>query len=283
MNRKLSLKQTRLIAALAGTLIISIAASAFFYSREGAQNSAFFSQNLSATPDHTTALKELFGVTDPSGKVRISANELSSIWFEQSFNVGTDTLHVIFTKTQEVDPQTGAVIDAHAQGVKVGAITYKQVDDDWQVISKQAKFGDFGEWGDAPAVAQAEMLQLSPDNIAFMIETGGGMGGFFESGKALFAYSKNGWRDLGYVQTDADNSGACDESAEQASFDGGGSIPCWSYTGTISTVPGKNAEYPDLLVTRTGTESGEDGVSIKPAKNVTYIFNGEKYVDSSKL
>jgi hypothetical protein len=283
MNQKLSLKQARLIAALAGALIISIAVSVFFYSREDGQDSAFLPQNLSAAPEHTAALSELFGITDSSGKVRISANELSSIWFEQSFSLGNDELHVIFTKTQEVDPQSGAIVKAHAQGVKVGAITYQQTDGQWQVVSKQPKFGDFGEWGDVPEVKQAEILQLSPENIAFMIDAGGGMGGFFESGKALFAYSKNSWRDLGYVQTDADNSGACDESSERAPSDESGSIPCWRYTGTLSIVPGENAEYPDLLVTRTGTESGENGVSIVPAKSVTYVFNGEKYVDASKL
>lgn len=279
MPQKLSLKQSRLIAILAGALIISIAASVFFYSREDGQDSASLSQDLSTMPDHTTALNELFGITDSSGKVRISANELSSIWFEQSFSLGNDEFHVIFTKTQEIDPQSGAIVKAHAQGVKVGAITYKQVDGQWQAVSRQPKFGDFGEWGDVPEVKQADILQLSPENIAFMIDAGGGMGGFFESGKALFAYSKDSWRDLGYVQTNADNSGACDE----APSDEGGSIPCWSYTGTISIVPGENAEYPDLLVTRTGTESGENGVSVVPAKNVTYVFNGEKYVDTSKL
>lgn len=279
MNQKLSLKQSRLIAVLAGALIISIAVSVFFYSRQDGQDSAFLSQNLSAVPDHTAALSELFGITDSGGKVRISANELSSIWFGQSFSLGDDELHVIFTKTQEVDPQSGAIVKAHAQGVKVGAITYKLVDGQWQVVSRQPKFGDFGEWGDVPEVKQAEILQLSPENIAFMIDAGAGMGGFFESGKALFVYSKNSWRDLGYIQTDANNSGACDE----APSDEGGSMPCWSYTGTISIVPGENAEYPDLLVIRTGTESGENGVSIVPAKNVTYVFNGEKYVDASKL
>ncbi|MEF3076663.1 hypothetical protein V2P20_16660 [Methylobacter sp. Wu1] len=279
MNQKLSVKQSRLIAVLAGALIISIAVSVFFYSRQDGQDSAFLSQNLSAVPDHTAALSELFGIPDSGGKVRISANELSSIWFEQSFSLGNDEFHVIFTKTQEIDPQSGAIVKAHAQGVKVGAITYKRIDSQWQAVSKQPKFGDFGEWGDVPEVKQAEILQLSPENIAFMLDAGGGMGGFFESGKALFAYSKNSWRDLGYVQTDADNSGACDE----APSDEGGSMPCWRYTGTISIVPGENAEYPDLLITRTGTESGENGVSIVPAKNVTYVFNGEKYVDASKL
>jgi hypothetical protein len=283
MNQKLSLKQSRLIAVLAGALIISIAASVFFYSREDGQDSALLPQNLSAMPDHTTALSELFGIADSSGKVRVSANELSSIWFGQSFSLGSDEFHVIFTKTQEVDPQSGAIVKAHAQGVKVGAITYKQIDGQWQVVSRQPKFGDFGEWGDVPEVKQAEILQLSAENIAFMVDAGGGMGGFFESGKALFAYSKNSWRDLGYVQTNADNSGACDEPSGQAPSDEGGSIPCWSYTGTISIVPGENAEYPDLLVTRTGTASGENGVSIVPAKSVTYVFNGEKYVDASKL
>jgi hypothetical protein len=283
MKQKLSLKQSKLIAILVGVLIITLAISVFFYIQESKKNSEFLLQNHSGKPDHITALKDLFGAADPSGKVRGSANELSSIWFEQSFKLGSDDFHVVFAKTQEVDPQTGAIVEAHAQGVKVGAVTYKQTDSRWQVVSKQPKFGDFGEWGDASEVKQAEILQLSPDTIVFMIDTGAGMGGFFESGKVLFAYSKNNWRDLGYVQTDADNSGICDETSKQAFSDKGDSIPCWSYTGTISAVSGQNTEYPDLLVTRTGTESGENGVSIVPAKNVIYIFNGEKYIDASKL
>lgn len=56
-------------------------------------------------------------------------------------------------------------------------------------------------------------------------------------------------------------------------------LPCYSYKGVISVVNGSSSDYPDLLVTRTGTEDQENGGRIVPAKNVTYIFNDVEYVN----
>lgn len=53
-------------------------------------------QNGSQVPLSLNALKELYGVSDPSGKVKTAYDKLSSVWFEQSFKNGKDNLHVIF-------------------------------------------------------------------------------------------------------------------------------------------------------------------------------------------
>lgn len=211
------------------------------------------------------ALKELYGVTDPSGKVKSASNKQSSIWFEQSFKDGNDNLHVVFIKTQSLDEQ-GEIDGCHGCSAEIGAVTYKQANDNWQLISKQQKITEIGSYGDAPAITQAEILQLSSDKIAFLIEDGYSNQGQTDSGKDLLVFSKNNWRDIGVVITDSDDSGNCEE---------GDVKHCFSYEGKISVISG-NKEYPDLLVTKTGTEKNGKG-NVIPAKNSVYVFNGNSY------
>ncbi|MEI6708793.1 MAG: lysozyme inhibitor LprI family protein [Methylococcales bacterium] len=277
MDQKPLSKQTIIIGALSGILIVGVAA--FFYTQyknqtqEITKPSVAQAPNAIKTPDHETAMKDLFGVTDPSGEVKTGDEALSSFWFEQSFKEGTDDIHVIFFKTQSIDEE-GEPYQSHAQGVDVGAITYKQIANQWQIISKQTKFGEAGSWGDVPETT-TEIMQLSPNVLVLMVDSSYSGQGYVDEGEMLFAFSKNTWRDIGYVQTGGDNSGDCDD--ESAGLEGLGA--CWSYKGKISTVAGKNPDYPDLLVTRTGTESSTERGEVITAKNVSYVFNGEKYIN----
>jgi uncharacterized protein YecT (DUF1311 family) len=277
MDQKPSSKQTIIIGVLSGALLVGVGAFLYYqYKNQPKEtvNSAIVPiVNSVKTPDHIIAMKDLFGVTDPSGEVKTGDEALSSFWFEQSFQEGADKLHVIFFKTQSVD-EFGEPYQSHAQGVDVGAITYKLIADQWQVISKQTKFGEAGSWGDVPETT-AQTLQLSPGVLVFMVDSSYSGQGYVDESKMLFAYSKNAWHDIGYIQTGGDNSGDCDD--ESTGLEGLGA--CWSYKGKISVLAGKNVEYPNLLVTRTGTVSGEHRGEIIPAKNVTYIFNGEKYIN----
>jgi hypothetical protein len=230
-------------------------------------------------PSNETALKELFGVSDPSGKVKTAPDKLTNFWFEHSIKVGTNNLHVKFFATQSLD-ESGQPVDAHASGVDVGAITYKQNSNQWEVVSKQPQFGAAGSWGKVDEV-KPEVLQLSPNSLAVMLDASGGMGGWFDEGKTIFVFAQNSWHDVGYVQTGGDNSGTCDENEPPEGIkDGAG--PCYSYKGAISVVNGSTSEYPDLLVTRTGTESKEHRGALIPAKNVTYIFKDGKYINPNE-
>jgi hypothetical protein len=57
---------------------------------------------------------------------------------------------------------------------------------------------------------------------------------------------------------------------------------CWSYKGEISIKTRNKSEYPDLLVSLTGTEQGKDKMHVIPVNRVVkYVFNGEKYIEST--
>jgi hypothetical protein len=67
----------------------------------------------------------------------------------------------------------------------------------------------------------------------------------------------------------------------QSKICGADNKKCWSYEGKISVVS-SNKEYPDILVTKTGTEIDDKG-DIVPAKNVTYSFDGKEYLSETAL
>lgn len=228
-------------------------------------------------PDPKTALTELFGSAFNGESIRTASGERASPWFEQSFSIGSDQHHAVFSKTQQLDPETGAPLDSHVQGVSVGAITYRLDKDGWRLIGKQIGIGEIGSWGEAPKVEQAEILNLSPSKIAFLIDFDYGMGGYLDEGKVLFGFDGARWQNLGFVQTGGNNEGACDETPSAS----GVTIPCWSYTGTISVLPEIHRGYPDLLVERTGTQSGDDRHPIQPVTNAIYRFDGENYADTT--
>jgi hypothetical protein len=233
-------------------------------------------------PDVATALTDLFGISGPGGSVKTAPDALTGLWFEQSFSVDNRQYHVVFTKTQTVDPEKNAPFDSHVQGVIVGAATYVLKDEAWQLVGKQKEIGEIGSWGDAPEVKNAAILTLSPSQIAFMIDFGYGMGGFFEEGKVLFGFSNDTWQDLGFIQTGSNNSGSCDDTEQETEPDSPLMGPCWGYTGSITAVPETHNNFPDLLIVKQGTEITEQQKLPVPAKNSTYIFDGQKYADATE-
>lgn len=284
MSQQPSLKQSIVIGALSGALVLSIAAFAIFHFQNIKQTQAI-SQEMAlgqsetlSLPSNETALKELFGATGlsekASGSIKTAPNKLTSFWFEQSFKLGTDSLHVKFFATQSLD-ESAQPIESHAQSVAVSAISYKQSASQWRVLSKQLQFGVAGAWGKVNEV-KPEILPLSPTSLAVMLDAADGMGGWLQEGKIIFVFARNAWRDVGFVQTGGNNLGTCDDSPPAADdeFPVG---PCYSYEGTISVVSGSRSVYPDLLVTRTGTLSEEHRGALIPARNVTYIFKNGKY------
>ena len=213
-----------------------------------------------------SALKELFGVTDPSGEVKTAPNGLSRVWFEQSFQDGNDNAHVVFTRTPL--PNDDGYVYA-------GAVTYTQVDGEWRIVSKQHKIGVVVD-GCYSVSNQVPMLKLTPNKIAFLIINGGcsGSGGRSTEYRNLYVYANNHWQDLGgdiFIDGYFSHLG-CYEPGEQHEAEMSG---CWGYNGKVSIITSKK-EYPDLLVTKTGTEEDGKG-NVIPAKNNTYVFNGKQY------
>lgn len=209
------------------------------------------------------ALKELVDVSV----------ELSKIWFEQSFQKNNDFFHVIFFKTSNRDSifaktsnRDSLVLfhDCHACGVKISVVTYKQQTGEWWLLSKQPNFDELGAFGDAPAITQAKTLELSQNNMAFLIEAGDVHFGVVDEWNQIFLFSKNKWSDIGSVKT-----GFYDDEYSKS-----------SYKGKISVIPSKK-EYPDLMVTKKGTEQDENQ-NVVPAKNAIYVFNSKEYEEKQQ-
>jgi hypothetical protein len=233
--------------------------------------------NTIKTPEISEVLTTLFEVKTTSDKVANAKDQLSSLWFSQSFKQNKEEFHAVFIKTQSIDAENNEVVDSHATAANISVVVYKLVDKQWQLFSKQINVGSFGSWGDAPAIENATTLQLSPNNIAFLIDSGFSGQGYTEEGKGLFSFNPKTktWKDLGFVQTGGDNGGACDDEPKPKDDL---LSACWEFTGEISlSKTGKNPDYPDLVVKHKGTTSSDNN-KILPVRDRRYVFNGEQYI-----
>ncbi len=80
-------------------------------------------------------------------------------------------MRVIFIKTQPLD-EAGDIVLCHVCEAAIAAVTYKKINNDWQIVSKQQKIGDVGTWGAPPEIKQVNTLQLTLDKFVFLIDDG---------------------------------------------------------------------------------------------------------------
>jgi len=231
-------------------------------------------------PSAAESLTALFGIKAITNQVANTPSQLSSIWFSQPFTQATRRFQVVFIKTQSLDPESGTVLESHADAATISAVVYQLENNHWQLFSKQINFGSFGSWGDVPKIDHTQTLQLSADQLVFLIDSGFTGQGYTEEGKGLFSFNLQTklWKELGFISTGGDNSGVCDETISLTPD--AMSLPCWQFSGEI-TLAGKtdNSNYPNLLVTVKGT-TNDDNNKIIPAINRLYVFKGDHYVEN---
>ncbi len=215
-------------------------------------------------PNSTRAIKDLFGISASDGQFKTGKTAMTSIWFEQSFQHGNDSLHVVFLKTQSLD-ESGEVDGHRASAPLISAASYKKANNDWLLISKQINFTTIGQFGEAPEIKDAEITRLSEDKIVFFIDFGYSNNGYTESGKVLIIYNNYNWKNVGFIITDSDNSGTCGPDLS----------PCYQFSGEISFSSEKK-DFPDVLVTKAGSELSNNQ-KVVVAGIDTYVFDGNKY------
>ncbi|MBC3805935.1 hypothetical protein H8K52_01090 [Undibacterium seohonense] len=286
MTQQSFTKQSIIIGVLSGALVLAIGALALFYyqSRNSSQtinqDAKLEELKVASLPSISTAFQDLFGVTELNGKAKTAPDKLTSFWFEKTITIDGNNYHAKFFSTQSLD-EKGKPNDSHADGVDVDVVTYKQNLDKWEVIAKQPKIGGAGTWGSVQE-AKFEILKLSSKSVALLLDGFESGQGYTHEGKSVYIFAKNNWVNAGYVATGGDNSGTC---SDEPLVDEDGILlmgPCYSHKGTISVDSGSTSEYPNLLITRTGTESKEPGKSIAPAKNITYIYKNGSYIDQNE-
>jgi hypothetical protein len=217
--------------------------------------------------DEELAFNTLFGVNSHGKKVKTANDRLSSVWFSQQFQHEGNQISVVFIKSQLIDDR-GNIDDCHACSAEISAVTYKQVNNAWQLIAKQIKIAKVGSWGDAPIVQAQKILKLTSNKTAVLIDEFYEGQGQLTTGQSMLLFTKNNWSDAGLITTAENNAGACGEVEL-------GMHRCTGYEGTLSVITSKK-EYPDLLVKKTGTITDVND-NLIPAKNDVYVFNGKQY------
>lgn len=226
-------------------------------------------------PSAMAALGDLYGIPATTHSVMISATNRATVWFAQTVADGADQVHVVFVGRQDVDAKGELANSSRASSVPLDAITYKLTAGKWQPAFKQSAFAEAGSWGELYET-KPEVARLG-NAMALLIESIGTGQGYTYVGRHVFALEPIGWKELGVVNTGADNAGACEEDPKQITAD---SMPgCWSYSGTITAgpvAPGK--AYPDITVMRVGTMA-DDNRKVVPATPALVRFEGPRYAE----
>ena len=194
------------------------------------------------------ALKDLFGMTESDFDKETKKYGQNEILFTTFLG---DNSYTVFLKTESKDFSEN----------KISAISYKQVDGQWKVISKQLNFGKLDPWVQPSNTSKTKNLQLNSSNTALLVDFYSNGSSFVNRYEMVLVHDKD-WRYLGDIEI---------ISTCFRLFFG----DPYGYTGDISVIQSAKT-YPDLLVTKMGTEEDKNG-KIIPAKNSLYIFNGKEY------
>ena len=230
------------------------------------------------SPDKPTTaevLTGLFGIKTTADHVANAADQVSSLWFSQNFEQDQGRYLAFFVKSLTVDPVSKASTACHVARANISVAVYQETDHQWRLFSKQLDVGSFGSWGDVPVMKHAPTLQLSPDQLAFLIENVYGGQGYQEVSKGLLVFNAKtkSWIDAGFVRTGAVYEGLGDDTRETK---GDAPHALWQYTGEITLgKAGKNPGFPDLWVVQHGTISNEEN-KIVPVTNQLYVFDAAK-------
>lgn len=230
-------------------------------------------------PTTAEVLTDLFGIKTTDDHVANAADQISSLWFSQAFEQNQERYLAFFVKSVTIDPVSKRVVGPHIAGASISTAVYQEADHQWPLCSKQLNIGEFGSWGDVDEAKNALTLQLSPDNLAFLIKESSTGQGYTEVSKGLLVFNSRSktWKIAGDIQTGAqctDYKEVFDRKKKTKKMVG---TLRFEHSGEITLGnAGENPDFPDLLVVHQG--KGMDG---KPVPNHLYVFDAEegKYVE----
>lgn len=293
MTQNSSAKQSILIAALSGALLVATSVVAYLLWTQGKQSNAVAqlaaSDMRDAPPGRLTSLslpsasesmKELFRLKQGAQEAETGQDKLTKAAFSEAFTLATGRYFAQFFQSQQILGD-GAVNEAHAATVSLSVITYKQIDGAWRIVDKRIDLTESGAWGQLHE-APVQRIQLSPASFGLLIQEGSIGQGYSDGGKSVLVYTIDQWHDAGVVQTSASNGGSCETGPKNGESDEY-MRACFEYDGKISVDPNASGEFPDLLVTKKGTQEGERPNQVMPARSVIFKFINGKYESPSEL
>ena len=289
MSNTSSNKQAIVVGVLSGALVVALGAIGFLLmarsepsildtSSATTSTDAAKAENSSpiSPPSVSESMKELFGLKQGADEAKTAPDILSQAAFSQSFTLGKDRYFAQFFQSQQL-LGTGELDESHAATVRLSVLTYKQSGGTWEVVDKKTDLTESGAWGQLLS-APVETLRLSAASMALLVEEGSIAQGYTDGGKTVLVFTNQRWHDTGVIHTNSSNGGACDPDYKPGAGDDF-MKPCYEHTGSISVAHDAQGDFPDLLVTKQGTQAGENPDQIIPVKNVIVKYTKGKYVE----
>jgi hypothetical protein len=278
------LKRTFVVAAIIG--ICGVAASprtrrgAAANSQKAAPSSPA-QQSVPADFSLPVALKLLYGNYDPlahTSTFRLTKS-YPHTFFDKPGKVDARaflTVGIMDSGTMKVFVLTAAVphgspeFDCHACAPLIGAAVFAKNGTAWTVESSNKEFDVIGNWGGPPA---AEVLRVGPDRVGFELKPGNTNQGETVGSVMILLPWKAGIHEAFDAETISTETSDCGDGMGQ----------CRDKSGEIEFVPGANADYDDIVLTISGTETSEKtGKDEKVRRVQNWKFSDGKYVRLGK-
>lgn len=196
MTQNSSAKQSILIAALSGALLVATSVVAYLLWTQGKQSNAVAqlaaSDMRDAPPGRLTSLsppsasesmKELFRLKQGAQEAETGQDKLTKAAFSEAFTLATGRYFAQFFQSQQIMGD-GKVSEAHAATVALSVITYKQIDGAWHAVDKRIDLTESGTWGQLHEVP-VQKIQLSPTSFGLLIHESSSGQGYSDGGKSV--------------------------------------------------------------------------------------------------
>lgn len=228
------------------------------------------------------ALELLYGKIDP--KKKAAAWTAQGITMQGSFlengastwvtalqaekvREGSDEKYYLLTS---IVPTGNDPFDCHACAPGLGAAVFVKRGDHWDVEAQTPVATVAGSYGQAP---EAKLTAIGPAHHGFLLMTGYMNQGISESATFLLAPQGKDFKEAFAQQTGEENGGNCAEEGDNS-----GLPACYDYSTSVDFRPGPKADYYDIVTATNGTKPGDNGKVVDATANVTFRFNGQKYV-----
>ncbi len=218
-----------------------------------------------AEPLWNIALARLFG-SEATAVYEQNGKQKHRVWFAYPYEEGGCDKVVVFTSTIPEDPRTHRPRDCRACGAIIGAITFEKRGAQWIAQTSQMNVGTFGEGGTVQNVSGPQRIQLNAHSFALLIDFDYGHMGGRVSGKQIFAHTEAGWHFIGGFFTHDDYNSPLP----------GGAI--YGFDANYNVERTSDDSYPTIRVMPVGTTFDLELRRVVPARPLTYVFDGTKYV-----
>ena len=233
-----------------------------------------FSANHPSTEE---AFEELYGSKDQH-QFMIDATHLATPWFSKELSDGLTETFVLFSQVQELD-NAGRPTGCHACGAKIDAITYIKKKNGWTLELIQRNLAELGSWGKPPAATTVDLISLTSGNVLLAIPDQSNGQGITDEWLNLLNHFQSKWRYVGNIKVSGDNQGtSCSKHGEQSNEG-----ECYKFKGTYKLEKGSSLTYPDIVISKTGTEWVSLSNTVVPAPTERYSFNGTEYISGLTL